>query len=71
MSIREEVRTILNKASRENKSDTPDYILADYLMGCLIIGEKLINDRESYYSLKTIIKPEEKGQRVWKRLGIF
>lgn len=30
-----ELQGLLNKHSVENESGTPDYILADYLMGCL------------------------------------
>ena len=31
----EELRCLINKLSLENDSDTPDYILADFLIGCL------------------------------------
>lgn len=32
--------SVINAHSRENRSDTPDYILADYLYNCLIAFEK-------------------------------
>lgn len=35
MEFQEELRQVLNKYSKENESDTPDYILADYLSDCL------------------------------------
>lgn len=35
MSLRERVEQALNHSSAENGSDTPDFILANYLLGCL------------------------------------
>lgn len=33
--LRSEIKRAINRASAENGSDTPDHILADYLLGCL------------------------------------
>ena len=33
--LEEEIRSALNRASRENVSNTPDWILAEYLLACL------------------------------------
>ena len=33
--LRSEIRTVLNRHSAENGSNTPDFILADYLLDCL------------------------------------
>ena len=30
-----EISAVINKNSRENESDTPDFILAEYLVSCL------------------------------------
>lgn len=35
MNFRQELRSLINRFSMENGSDTADYILADYLMSCL------------------------------------
>ena len=43
------IREILNKASRENESNTPDYILAQYLMNCLEAFENAIIQREQHW----------------------
>lgn len=37
---------LLNHRSRENRSDTPDFILAEYLMGCLKVFEMAANQRD-------------------------
>lgn len=44
-----EIQTLLNKYSRENKSDTPDFILADYLFSCLKAYEEATNKRDEWY----------------------
>lgn len=51
-SLQREISSVLNCACRENESNTPDFILAKYLMRCLQTGEKLIKERESYYGVK-------------------
>lgn len=45
MTLKEEIQAAINRASRENESDTPDYILAEYLMDCLAAYEKAANRR--------------------------
>ena len=44
-----DIRKLLNSCSRENKSDTPDYILASYLMACLNAYEEATNKRDKWY----------------------
>lgn len=41
---------ILNEYSRENKSNTPDFILAQFMMGCLRSFEAAANERDKWYS---------------------
>jgi hypothetical protein len=41
-----EVATIINKHSMENRSNTPDYILAEYLLGCLTVYENTVVSRD-------------------------
>jgi len=45
----QELRSLLNKYSKENDSNTPDYILAKYLVGCLEAFNKSVNIREEWY----------------------
>lgn len=44
-----EISNLLNKYSAENGSDTPDFILAEYLMGCLAAYDKAVQTREKWY----------------------
>lgn len=49
--IEEEFRQIINKHSIENVSNTPDFILAKYLMNCLKIFNDITNIRDDWKSL--------------------
>jgi len=43
------ISTILNHASRETKSDTPDWILAEYMVKSLEEFEAGVVSREEWY----------------------
>lgn len=47
--VGEEIRHVLNKYSMENLSDTPDFILAAYLLDCLESFSKATVRREQWY----------------------
>ena len=53
MTLEEELRALLNKHSAENGSNTPDYILASYLMNCLIAFNEAMLNREAWYGRRT------------------
>ena len=44
-----EIAEVLNRNSRENYSDTPDYILAKVMVDALESFEKRSNERDWYY----------------------
>lgn len=50
--LRKEIEQSINKHSLENGSDTPDFILAEYLTDCLHIFDKALNNREKWYGRK-------------------
>jgi hypothetical protein len=45
----DELKDLLNRCSMENESNTPDFILAEYLLDCLRAFEKASKDREQWY----------------------
>lgn len=45
-SFRDRLRDLLNSESMENASDTPDWILADFLNSCLLAFDDAVNQRE-------------------------
>lgn len=48
-----ELSALINKHSLENGSDTPDFILADYMSECLSVFHGAVCARELWYSRKT------------------
>jgi hypothetical protein len=44
-----ELQSLINRFSRENASNTPDWILAQYLEAILLSFEIAIQQRESWY----------------------
>ena len=44
--LKKKITESLNAASRESESDTPDYILAEYLMTCLVAYELAVTMRD-------------------------
>lgn len=49
MTFQEELSMLLNKHSQENDSNTPDFILAEYLKNCLNAFNLATNRRENWY----------------------
>jgi len=47
--FRKELEELINRYSLENGSDTPDFILADYLVMCLETFDKILQLREQWY----------------------
>jgi hypothetical protein len=53
-----ELREVINRHSRENGSNTPDFILSGFLEDCLNAFDCAVKQRESWYGRKA---PEEMG----------
>jgi len=49
----EELRKLLNKKCQENSSNTPDFILANFLLNSLEAFNAAVRDRELWYGRKT------------------
>jgi hypothetical protein len=48
-SLFDELRELINRRSIESRSNTPDFILAEYMLTCLRAFEKASKDRELWY----------------------
>jgi hypothetical protein len=48
--FRKELEALLNSNCQENGSNTPDFILANYLIMCLDAFDATVNWREKWYS---------------------
>lgn len=49
MKLQKEIESAINRASAENESNTPDFILAQYLMACLAAYNVATQQRETWY----------------------
>lgn len=59
----------INVASAENGSDTPDFIIAEYLVDCLEALDAAVRKREKWYGrapqkVPNELKPTSKGPRT-------
>lgn len=56
MSFKDELAGLINKYSKENESDTPDFILAMYISDCLDTFSNVVIRRDKWYGFKTLSK---------------
>lgn len=72
MKLQKELEHLINKFSRENESDTPDFILAEYIMGCLGAYETAVNARGKWYGHKTLSKDFKMEKEPYElSIGLF
>lgn len=50
-TFRKELEILINKESMESGSDTPDFILAEFLNECLEAFDKAVNKRDKLNGL--------------------
>ena len=50
--LEKQLSELLNSVSREEDSNTPDFILAEYMVACLCAFELANNKREVWYKVK-------------------
>ena len=48
-TFQEELTALINKYSLERYSDTPDFILAEFMATCLHVLNRTISEREYWY----------------------
>ena len=50
-AFRGNLETLINRESRENESNTPDFILAKFLHNCLDSFDEAVRERDSWYDV--------------------
>jgi len=50
-SFESELTSLLNRHSKENESNTPDYQLAEFLIGCLALFNRGVRARGAWYAM--------------------
>jgi len=61
------LRKLLNTTSQENGSDTPDYLLATYLMRCLDAYNETVIARRHWWQGKQPKTKMGKDDTLWER----
>jgi hypothetical protein len=56
--FRKELEQLINRHSLENGSDTPDFMLAGYLVDCLAAFDKAVTQRTRWYTPKEEVSYE-------------
>ncbi len=51
-TLRDSIRHAINCHSAENGADCPDFILAEFLVGCLAAFDKATNDRDRWHGFR-------------------
>lgn len=52
--FRTELESLINQYSMENGSNSPDWLLADYLLGCLDAFDRAVKNRDQQYGIEGI-----------------
>lgn len=55
--FRKELETAINRCSMENGSNTPDFILAEFLTRCLHAFDQSVTRREQWYGRDPAVGP--------------
>ncbi len=50
--FKKDIAYVINKHSMEDESNTPDYVLANYLYNCLLAFNRGVNDRTEFYNVE-------------------
>lgn len=61
MSFGEELTQLLNRHSIEIESNTPDFILAQYIRSCLTAFSVAVVQREAWYRQGPVMAPSPLG----------
>jgi hypothetical protein len=50
-SFSQELEELINRHCRENLSNTPDFLLAEFMQGCLRVYESTTRQRDKWYGV--------------------
>lgn len=51
-TFRRDLAVLLNTHNAETESNTPDFVLADYLSDCLVAFDKAVNNKDRWHGIK-------------------
>ena len=47
-----DLESLINRYSKENESNTPDFLLANFMIGCMASFNNTVNAREAWHGRK-------------------
>jgi len=59
--FRKELEQLINRFSKENGSNTPDFILAEYLEDCLAAYDKAVTTRDEWTTPREHVELPQSG----------
>ncbi len=65
LSFLQRLQDLINKHSKESDSDTPDFILAQYLNNCLTSFNSALKQRSNWYSKETDFDSQSLKEQAW------
>jgi hypothetical protein len=66
-----ELESVISKYSQENNSNTPDFILAEYLVNSLANFNYVSNMREKWYGVKHVPGQTPSLEKIKEKLGVW
>ena len=66
--FRKELKSVINRHCIENGSNTPDFILADYLIGCLESYDHAVKCRDKWYEVE--LAPAQDRSHTTKEVAV-
>jgi len=51
ITFEKELESLLNRYSKENDSNTPDFLLSEYLIDCLKAYNKALKNRDKWFNI--------------------
>lgn len=69
-NFKKELEALINSYSKENESNTPDFILAEYMINCLHAFEKATNERTKW-SVGAVENSEDGALPIFGVSGSF
>jgi hypothetical protein len=57
LTLRREIEAAINRHSAENVSNTPDYVLAEYLVDCLAAFDRATTERDRWHNRAKVAGP--------------
>ncbi len=67
ITFQQKLEALINENSMENGSNTPDFILAEFLIHCLATFDKVTKQRDEWYGVK--LEPGRIPEEKWRRIA--